>query len=728
MDNFLIIFDNYTFKLNNVVYNFIKRFVLYEIINKKYIENKYNDVILFKTNPQLTTTKLNKSNSFEDISDIMLNINNIIYKEYETYPTMLFKNIFNKIKDIETNVSDKNTILIITSINNEYNFTNTNIDYLNNIINTLKSNIKIINISNNRFLNELFPKLDEFFIDIKNFKIENIIIKEIFNLETYPNDDEIFTKYKNISENNNSIEVNNSIELFEYICLLCFIEKNILINLDNKLTNIKNMIGEFNKMLRFQIITNNNLILNLLKCFQNSISNILQRNYDLCVNIPIDKLSDELANSYIKYILEFYQIIYPKIYKYTNSIASANTSKKNKSTNTSLIVYKNFTKLEFNDISSQFLNSTLTLTNWVEEYNNLNPFGFLIQYSPNKYSYKGILDINSSILKTYPNMIIGNVSTNMVSVYDYYQIILSEFESIPDDFVNTNKEIFNISNFNIIDNISGDGNVLLPVYINKKHWELTKTIWSYHLSFINNCFEFEYNKKMDNLYLYTLLKLFNDLKNINQNQNIKTIIRLFAYLLRTCLQILIDNNFLHSVKNNYQKYFNLLLTTESFEKNCNFSDWIIRLIQMIVSNQYEHDNLSKDLDLVTSNIFNKFVISNYKIDFWERINDEQIDTHLRHEELEMLKTNTIQKNICWLYMEHDLKIFNNIIRSIYSIKGFNQFIKIIDQTNGCLEDNNIPDTINLHTIKNIIVDKCSEQFDLTKYSVDISKYYKFENI
>ena len=149
---------------------------------------------------------------------------------------------------------------------------------------------------------------------------------------------------------------------------------------------------------------------------------------------------------------------------------------------------------------------------------------------------------------------------------------------------------------------------------------------------------------------------------------------------------------------------------------------------MIVSNQYEHDNLSKDLDLVTSNIFNKFVISNYKIDFWERINDEQIDTHLRHEELEMLKTNTIQKNICWLYMEHDLKIFNNIIRSIYSIKGFNQFIKIIDQTNGCLEDNNIPDTINLHTIKNIIVDKCSEQFDLTKYSVDISKYYKFENI
>ena len=148
MDNFLIMFDNYTFKLNNVVYNFIKRFVLYEIINKKYIENKYNDVILFKTNPQLTTTKLNKSNSFEDISDIMLNINNIIYKEYETYPIMLFKNIFDKIKDIETNVSDKNTILIITSINNEYNFTNTNY-ILSHLYYLLKTNFnKVINANN----------------------------------------------------------------------------------------------------------------------------------------------------------------------------------------------------------------------------------------------------------------------------------------------------------------------------------------------------------------------------------------------------------------------------------------------------------------------------------------------------------------------------------------------------------------------------------------------------
>lgn len=729
MDNFLIFFDNHTFKLNNVIYNYIKRFVLYEIIYKKYIQNIYNDIILIKTNPQLIETKLNKTNTFEDITDILININNIIYKQYGSYGTILFKNIFDKIKEFETNISEKNTILIITSINDEYNFTENCIKYLNDIICSLKSNIKIINISNYAFIKKVFPGLNEYFIDVKNFKIENIFLKEIFSLDILPYQIEIFNKYINILQINNLEDINNlndikdSGKIIEYISLLSLIEKTILNNLEQNLNNTNEMIIAYNKILNLQIITNNNLVLNLLKCFQNSILNIILRNNDLSFNIPIDKLSDELSNSYIKYILEFYQIIYPKIYKYNNSLLTSNFNKKNKSTDTNLPIYKNFTKLEYDDISTQFLNSTLSLTNWIEEYNNLNPFGFLIEYHPNKFSYKGILDLNSSIFKTYPNMIVSNVSINLVSVYDYYQIILSEFESNPNDFVNTNKEIFNISNFNITDNVSGNGNVLLPLYINKKHWELTKSIWSYHMSFINNCFEFEYNKKMDNLYLYTLLKIFNDLKNINQNQNIKSIIRLFGYLLRTCLQILIDNNFLHSVKNDYQKFFNILLNTESFDKNSNFSDWLIRLIQMIVSNQYESDKLEKDLALVTSNIFNKHIILNYKIDFWERINGDQIDNLKRQEELQILKTDTIQENICWLYLEHDLKILNKIIRSIYSIKGFNQFIKTIDLTNGCLEDTFIPNTINLHTIKNIIIDKCTEQLDLTKYQVDISKYY-----
>ena len=50
----------------------------------------------------------------------------------------------------------------------------------------------------------------------------------------------------------------------------------------------------------------------------------------------------------------------------------------------------------------------------------------MFQYCPNKLSYKGIIDLNSSIYKTYPNMIINTVTTNWVGIYDYYQIILSE--------------------------------------------------------------------------------------------------------------------------------------------------------------------------------------------------------------------------------------------------------------------------------------------------------------
>ena len=96
-------------------------------------------------------------------------------------------------------------------------------------------------------------------------------------------------------------------------------------------------------------------------------------------------------------------------------------------------------------------------------------------------------------------------------------------------------------------------------------------------------------------------------------------------------------------------------------------------------------------------------------------------------EIDILKNHVIHENISWLYLDFDLKIFNKIIKSIYSLNGFNQFIKQIDKTHGCLEDiGGENKSINLGIIKNIIDLKCSKQFDITYYYqlIDISKYYK----
>jgi len=88
----------------------------------------------------------------------------------------------------------------------------------------------------------------------------------------------------------------------------------------------------------------------------------------------------------------------------------------------------------------------------------------------------------------------------------------------------------------------------------------------------------------------------------------------------------------------------------------------------------------------------------------------------------MLKNKVIQENICWLYLNFDLVVFNKIIKSIYSIFGFNQFIKQIDKTNGCLVDTNELNTLNIKSFENIIKTHNTNQFDVNNYSIDIYKY------
>jgi hypothetical protein len=738
MKNLLIFFDNHGFRLNNIVINHIKRWVVYKII---YNSNQYDNICIYKTYPEFShkIICLNKNNISEnDIDEIMIFINNIIYKKIDKYATICFKYIIDKINLIQHIFSENtNEIFIFTLF--EYNmFSIENINYINDIINNIKSEINLINILGNKIFMDIFPKINEFVIDINCLKIENINIHEIFAFNNI-NDFDIIKYYKN---NNH----NKYLYKYDYLKLIYNIESFLLNNLlfdnltlNNEQFEIINIL--MNNTSIYGIESFNTQLLNIFKSYKNSVQDILTRHNNILIKLPISKLNIELSCSYIKYILEFYSIIYPKInyYKLINSSDKKHKNKpKNISENTSEIKIKNIKNinLEKDDLSCQYLTSSLTMTNWKDEYDNANPFGFLIEYNPNKLSYKGILDLNSSILTTYPNMIIINITTNFVSLYDYYQIILFDYENDNENNnendnennnendnnnISSKKKTFNISRFKINDNISGDGNVLLPLYINKYHWELTKSLWTYHISFINNCFEQEYNKKMDNIYFFVILKFLDKLKN-NIN-NIK-IIRLFCYILRTCIQILIDNKFMNGIKNEYKKHLELVLSTDLLNNNCIFSDWIVRVIQLIISNGIENEELEADLNKITTSIFKKYIISNYKIDFWDMIHNTT--DICKNNELEILKNQVIQDNICWLYLDFDIKILNKIIKSIYSLNGFNQFIKQIDKTNGCLEETQEKTKlINLGIIKDIIELKYSEQFDIDYYYkfIDISKYY-----
>lgn len=746
MSKLLIFFDNQTFKLNSSIFNYIKRWVTYQIINNI---KEFNEIIIYKTCPELIEKKINISDIENIFLDILIWINNIIYKKYDIYKLNTIKNIIDEIKknnsnnltDFNINDLNKNTneqikkdkILIFTSIYNYiYDYDEKIIKYINDTLDNNNFDIKFINISSSCAVNILFPKVNEHYIDIHSLKISHKDFDKFFPLKNTDN-----MNYLNEYSDINSKFV---INILKYVELLYFIESYFNDENKNQNMEIYKIINNILNNTKIIGIDEDNLLeQNIIKSYNNAIKNYLTKWEEFKIKFPIDKLSPNITESYIKYILEFYSIMYPKIYQTNlNNFSTKTIFNKNKNLTTSSLseikikLIHNL-NIQPDDNSINFLKSTLTMTNWVEEYANANPFGFLIRYCPCKLSYRGILDLNSSILKTYPNMIVNNVTTNFVPLYDYYQIIMFDYENNNNDNIDNileKKKFFNISNFNINDNINGSGNVMLPLYINKFHWELTKSIWTYHLTFINNCFEYEYNKKMDSIYFLSIFKLINVLKNSktnsNNNNNYKSLIRLFGYLLRTCIQILIDNKFIHSIKNEYNKYTNLVINLDSLNKNTTFSDWFDRLIQLIISNGIEENQLINDLNKITLKIFKNYIISNYKMDFWDKINLSE--KNIKMNTIEFLKNDVIQENICWTYLNYDIMIFYKIIKLIYKSFGFNQFIKQIDKTNGYFEDEceyNI-NLLNLKSITDIINNNCNSQYSIEKYYgniYDIIKNY-----
>ena len=87
------------------------------------------------------------------------------------------------------------------------------------------------------------------------------------------------------------------------------------------------------------------------------------------------------------------------------------------------------------------------------------------------------------MLSSYPNIGFDNISNNFVSLNDYYQLIINHLEEEP-DFK------FNLNNFEVVDNLHGNTNIMLPLYINKEHWAITKKIWNFHFTLINNFYQF----------------------------------------------------------------------------------------------------------------------------------------------------------------------------------------------------------------------------------------------
>ena len=706
----LVLFFNNTNFLNHTLINTVKRWLIYQL-NKILQNNIYDKVIIIRTYQQITITEYDMN--YENLEKIITTINNIIFKNYNDIYIDNNDLLDSIIKYYKLNYD----IVIINSSPNNILINDIYDKILNNYGQLLIDNKKlIINIDISKYKlynNNLYI---QFYINSKSLHIKDIITKELINYFDYI--------INNVNNELNELKINNELnELSKYLNLLeecennCIFDKKCSEILINEVENIKLSIIDKTFESCFNL-----LVINVIK-------NIKRNQFQL-IEIPIDNIDKEIYNSNIKYILEFYSIMYPKLLNnYYNSNFKNNTIFKNKIKINELIIKKN-DKIELDDENNsiKYTISNISMTNWMDEYNEYNPHGILIKYNISKHSYKGIIDEKSTIIKTFPNMVIDNISNNWISMYDYYQLIMS----YKDDEINQeeiiNIEKFNLNDFKINDAIHGESNVMLPLYINKNHWNLTKSLWKYHISFINNSFESEYNKKMDNIYYLVLFKYFTDLLN-NRVTNNKII--LFIYILRTTIQISLDNKYVNTISNEYNRYFNFLISLNKIEneKNLlelNLIDYIIRYIQYCVS-YCDISNLERDLNKINNKIFDTWFKTSYSnnIMYVEYYNN--LDENEKNKEIDIIKNNFITEYITLLNLEIILLKFSKVVNNIYKIKGFNQFIKIIDKTNSYIDDNDEinfkQDEITCSNLKNII-NNCNNLYDT--YIQDIKLNIKIE--
>jgi len=633
----LLFIDNISFnKKWGTILNFIKKWFIY-YLNNEIIQNNIEQLKIIKLFPR-TELILDTKNDNMKIENIIKFFSGIIFKNIMSNTDLL---------SLIDNSIDYDLIII---------FSLRKVLYCPNIYEYIEmSHIKNILVFN--------------FDNAKQTPDSMLGTKELIIKKATKNFYEVFIT-NNINSFDKMIEAMNNriniIKTYDYQNITINNLQKILIdlyNLENTIFNSKNQSLNTESLL--ECINNYDLSVfhsedyyMFLKYTIKFIKSMLTTNHNN--NLISNSFND--SDKIFKHIFDFYQIVYPKIHKLLkeeNLLFNFDLSSVN--VNIHDIKDKDYANLIKNDDTSEtYLNSIISMSNWKDELTDLNCFGLLLKYNIRK----GIKNKNFNLIKyygiisEYPNIFVSNISNNFISINDYYQLILNHLQEEP-DFV------FDLNNFEVIDSYHGNANIMLPLYINKEHWYIFNKIKRYHLTLINNYLEPYYNSKMDDIYFFVLLKSFNTMLLKNSNDSI----RLTIYILRTAMQICIDNKYCLNVKNECAKYYNDLLSSQTiYNFKQIYNDFLVRFIQMIITS---------------------------KVDILKTLNEfENIKEHY----ILINKENDV---VNYLNLHNDLLKLTSFMDNLFKISGFNQLMKNIDASNGMLDNHN--SNFNLSIFKNIII-------------------------
>lgn len=295
--------------------------------------------------------------------------------------------------------------------------------------------------------------------------------------------------------------------------------------------------------------------------------------------------------------------------------------------------------------------STITRTNWIDEIEYGNITGLLVKIDPK------IINKNAWNLDFVPIVDITHTIVSLEQILEAYKIYYKANNTLFDEGCATNI----ISGFGI-----GNGNCMIPLYINEDHWKLVEIYNSYIIGIIFNRNPLISKKKHNDIY-YNIASNMINLTFSNENYTSDKWIQLLFSMLRTVYEISKNDSYLinkfkndkyYRVECNINKIFILCI----FDEN---TDCIRYVIEELIRRKMK--SLYKDIT-VLDQIYNfengqDALLYEYNIKDFNKEFDSSVNNIIKETQFNEL----IEKL-------EDNKIFSKLITSIHGIISIRSII------------------------------------------------------
>lgn len=305
-------------------------------------------------------------------------------------------------------------------------------------------------------------------------------------------------------------------------------------------------------------------------------------------------------------------------------------------------------QMDVSEESKMTYYSIITHSNWIEELEYGNFMGLLLSICPKDINADGY---NMDFIP------INNISNTVISFTEFLE-------------ANELRDKYNKWENILSGNGVGDGNCILPLYINKYHWDIAKYYFELNLGLIFNKNGLNYLHSYKNIYKNVLFKMINKTFS-DDNYNSDKWLNLFFSVYRTCVEIFTNESNLLDKFNNSNLY----------RIECNINDIIF---QYLIS---EKENKSTE-----KYIFEELLRRTFKT-IYKDINElDNLYWFNEDSALNYYKENTNLFNennyFEWIGKLQKNKIFSDkltLMHGIIMTKKIKNSIKDFDDNYGCLD-------------------------------------------